>query len=68
MKRLQTLFQECETRNWNISLTNQRINGYSVEIYTGYVSTYEKIFYTDGHLKPNQAITEALKFIRKHGK
>lgn len=64
MKLETQLFNACIARNYNCSITYQRINDYSVEIYTGYVSTYKKIFFTDGHLKKEEAIKKALKFIK----
>lgn len=60
------LFDECKSRNWNCSLTYQRINDFSVEIYKNYKNNYELIFFTDGHLKKEKAIKTALKFIRNY--
>ena len=64
MKRETQLFDECKSRACNCSLTYQSINDYSVEIYRGYKSSYQQVFYTDGHLKKSIAIKKALKFIR----
>ncbi len=63
--RIETkLFEECKCRAMNCSITYQRINDYSVEIYRGYKSSYVKIFYTDGHIDKKKAIKKALKFLR----
>lgn len=64
MKIETQLFEECKNRAMNCSITYQRINDYSVEIYKGYETSYQKIFYTDGHLEPKTAIRKALKFLR----
>lgn len=64
MKIETQLFDECELRDFNCSLTYQGINGFSVEIYKGYKQSYQQIFYTDGHLEKSIAIKKALKFIR----
>jgi hypothetical protein len=64
MKLETQLFDECISRNYNCSITYQRINDYSVEVYRGYQSNYEKIFYTDGHIDKEKAIRKALKFLR----
>ena len=65
MKIETQLFDECKKRSLNCSLTYQRINDYSVEIYTGYKDSYQKVFYTDGHLDKIVAIKSALNYIRK---
>lgn len=64
MKIETQLFKECEARAFNCSITYQKINDYSIEIYKGYGESYRKIFYTDGHLKPEKAIRKALKFLK----
>lgn len=61
---LDTLVSECKNRSLNVSVTNQKINDFSVEIYTGYKTTYKCLFYTDGHLYSEVAITEALEFLK----
>lgn len=58
------LFAECQNRNLHASITYQRINDFSIEIYTGYVSNYVKLFYTDGHTDLNAAIKAALGFLK----
>jgi len=58
---------ECISRNLHCSITYQKINDYSVEIYRGYKTRYEKVFYTDGHIKPKKAIKKALKFLSNCG-
>jgi hypothetical protein len=63
MKKAQQLMDECISRNLHCSITNQRINDYSVEIYRGCKTNYENVFYTDGHIKPKKAIKKALKFL-----
>ena len=64
MKLETQLFNECKSRSLNCSLTYQHINDYSVEIYQGYKTTYNKIFYTDGHIDKSIAIKKALKYLR----
>lgn len=64
MKLETQLFDECISRNYNCSITYQRINNYSVEIYQGYKSNYKNILYTDGHIDKEKAIKKALKFLR----
>lgn len=62
------LISECQRRDWNISLTWQKINEWSVEIYTGYKSSYEKKYYTDGHMTKEVAIETALEFFEEFNK
>ena len=64
---MKELFNECISRDYNCSITYQRINDYSVEIYTGYKSTYKLIFYSDGHLTHKKAVNEGLKFLLGFG-
>lgn len=61
---MKELFEICQDRNWNVSLTWQKINDYSIEIYKGYKSSYELIFYTDGHTDKNEAIKKAKSFLK----
>jgi hypothetical protein len=63
MKLETQLFEECKNRAMNCSITYQYINGYSIEIYKGYETSYQKIFYTDGHTDPRIAIRKGLKFL-----
>ena len=42
-----------------------RSNNYSIEIYKGYKSYYELIFYTDGNTDKKQAIKKALRFLNE---
>jgi hypothetical protein len=63
MKLETQLFNECISRSYHCSITYQRINDYSVEIYKGYLVNYDKIFYVDGHIKKETAIRAALKFL-----
>ena len=60
MNKIKKLFAICEDSNWHVSLTYQRINDYSVEIYTGYVSSYENLFFSDGHASIDGAIQKGL--------
>lgn len=64
MKIETQLFEECKSKGLNCSLTHQSITDYSVEVYKGFNTTYQKIFYTDGHISRSVAIRKALKFIR----
>ncbi len=65
MSKLNKLMNECRSRNYNCSITLQRINLYSVEIYRGYQTTYQQAFYSDGHATSKQAIKKGLKFINR---
>lgn len=64
MKLETQLFQECKSRDYNCSITYQKINNFSVEIYTGYKSSYKLIFYTDGHTESKFAIRKTLNFLK----
>lgn len=64
MKLESQLFQLCQSNNYNCSITYQKINDYSIEIYRGYGNNYHKIFYTDGHIDVNKAIKLGLKFLK----
>lgn len=63
---IKELFDECKSRNYNCSLTYQKINDFSVEIYQGYKLDYNQIFYTDGHLTYDEAIQEALDTLKNY--
>lgn len=62
-KKVTKLFAECKNKNLHCSITHQRNNDISVEIYTGYVDTYKQLYYTDGHIKIKKAVNEALEFL-----
>ena len=62
---MKKIFEVCQINNLNVSFTWQRINDYSIEIYKGYKSSYELIFYTDGHTDKKQAIKKALRFLNE---
>lgn len=62
------LIANCQNRDWNISLTWQKMTEWSVEIYTGYKSRYEKKYYTDGHITKEVAIETALEFFEEFNK
>lgn len=59
------LFEQCLCRDWNVSITWQKVTDWSIEIYTGYKTRYKKIFYTDGHTSKAEAIAKALKFFEE---
>lgn len=63
---IKELFDECKSLNYNCSLTYQKINDFSVEIYQGYQIDYTQIFYTDGHLPSDEAIQEALDTLKNY--
>lgn len=63
MNKTKKLMIECELRNLHCSITYQKINDYSIEIYTGYKKSYHQIFYTDGHIKLKAAVKQALKYL-----
>ena len=62
---MKKLFEISQNNNVNVSLTWQRINDHSIEIYKGYKASYELIFYTDGHTDKKQAIKKALRFLNE---
>lgn len=64
MSKAEKLLIECKSRNLHCSITYQKINDYSVEIYTGYMSTYQKHYYTDGHIRLKKAIKSARKYLK----
>jgi len=66
MKKVEELMHECISRNMNCSVTYQRINDFSVEIYKGYGTGYKCLFYTDGHIKLKKAIRAALNFLESN--
>ena len=62
---MKKIFEICQNNNLNVSVNWQRINDYSIEIYKGYKSSYEVIFYTEGHTYKKQAIKKALSFLNE---
>ena len=63
---MKKIFEICQDRNLNVSFTWQRINNYSIEIYKGFKSSYEVIFYTDGHSDKKQEIKKVKSFLGKN--
>ena len=63
MSKLDKLLEQCESMNLHCSITYQRSNDCSVEIYTGYKTNYNQLFFTDGHINPKHAAKEGLKFL-----
>ena len=61
----ETLINLCKSRNLHCSITYQKINDISIEIYSGYISNYEKIYYTDGHINIDDALIVAITFLKK---
>jgi hypothetical protein len=53
MKIETQLFDECKSRDFNCSLTYQRINDFSVEIYKGYKDAYQQVFYFSYNIEIN---------------
>ena len=43
-KMLKKLEDLCLARDWNFCVSWQRITGYTIEIYTGYVKNYNGIY------------------------
>lgn len=64
MKKLNRLIDECKSQELNVSITYQRINGYSVEIYTGYLKTYKKYYYSDGGSSLKKEVKKAYKYFK----
>lgn len=65
MKAETELFNRCISLGFNVSLTYQRINDYSIEIYHGYQTSYKQYFYTDGNLTRMGAIRKAIRYLDK---
>lgn len=66
MSKLDELISLCQSRCFNFSLTWQKNTDWSVEIYVGYSqNSYEKKFYTDGHISKKDAIKKAIKYMKK---
>ena len=65
MKVVSKLMDLCESKSLHCSITYQKSNNYSVEIYTGYVSTYQKVYFSDGHINLKKAVKKAYKFIKR---
>jgi hypothetical protein len=63
MNKLDELIDLCKDRNINCSVTYQKINDYSVEIYVGYQSNYKLMHYSDGHLYSDDAINSGIAFL-----
>ena len=59
---LEDIFAACKEYNIHCSISYQRINDYSVELYKGYKSDYKKLFYSDGH----SSIPELLEFVQNN--
>ena len=64
MKKFNELTDMCQDRCFNLSLTWQKMTDWSVEIYTGYETSYEKKFYTDGHSNKKEAIKGAIEYMK----
>lgn len=62
MSKVTELISECKSRNINCSISYQSINDISIEIYKGFGKRYQKLFYTDSHIKLNKAIKEVYKY------
>lgn len=61
MKRnVKTLMDVCISLDINCTISRQKINDYSIEIYKGYGKDFQQLFYTDGHVSLKKAIKKAL--------
>ena len=65
MSKIKKLILECKDLNLHCSVTYQKITDFSVEIYKGYEKKYEKVYYTDGHSKINDAVKKAQRFLNR---
>jgi len=65
MKKFDELAGLCQNRCFNFSLTWQKMTDWSIEVYTGYKTSYEKKFYTDGHNNKKEAIKEAIEYMKE---
>lgn len=60
---IEELINECKNRNLHVSVTYQRITDISIEIYKGYKSNYQCLFYIDGKPNLESAIIEATEWL-----
>ncbi|GET46479.1 hypothetical protein [Capnocytophaga felis] len=63
-KMLKKLEDLCLARDWNFSVSWQRITGYTVEIYTGYIENYNGIYYDEAS-SLYKVIKKGVQFIEK---
>ncbi|WP_372472704.1 hypothetical protein AB4865_07735 [Capnocytophaga sp. ARDL2] len=66
-KMLKKLEDLCIARNWNFCVCWQRMTGYTIEIYTGYVQSYKGIYYDEAS-SLYKAIKKGVQFIEKQEK
>jgi len=64
MKIVKELFNECKSRSLHVSLTQQRITDISVEIYKGFNTNYEKVYFIDSCSTIKEAASKALHFLK----
>lgn len=65
VKMLLELDDFCRNRDWNFSVTWQKVNNYSVEIYRGNGITYQKIIYMES-LTLKKVLKKAMNFIKEY--
>lgn len=63
IRTFEELISICKNNNFNITIGYQKINDYSIEIYKGYVSNYEQIYYSDGDIDLDFTILKAINFV-----
>ena len=66
MKKVQELMDLCHSYDFNYSISYQKINDYSIEIYTGYKTNYKNVFYIDGELNLKKAVKKTLEFFNDY--
>ena len=65
MKKFNELTEQCQSRCFNLSLTWQKMTNWSIEIYTGYKTSYKVEFFSDGHLNKKEAIKKGIKYMKE---
>ena len=64
---VEKLIKDCKYIALHCSVTHQRINDHSIEIYRGYAGkSYDQLFYTDGHTDINEALQKAFDFLNEY--
>lgn len=63
---IKELIEDCNMINLNVSISYQRMTGISIEIYTGYKSSYKEFYYQDGYISLDKAIKEAFEFLHQY--
>lgn len=69
MSKVKKLFNDCMSRDLNVSLTYQREANWPVEIYQGCgKKPHKSFFYVDGEIRKKDAVNMALEFLKVYDK